>query len=87
MEDVIFIFINYFLYLMINEKFVNIYKSPLWGDLEGLLFFLQARSSSGLGHRPLKAGITGSNPVRATNFKLQTSNYKSQINTKLYFPS
>ena len=26
-----------------------------------------ARSSSGLGHRPLKAEITGSNPVRATN--------------------
>ena len=25
-----------------------------------------ARSSSGLGHRPLKAEITGSNPVRAT---------------------
>ena len=27
-----------------------------------------ARSSSGQGHRPLKAEITGSNPVRATNF-------------------
>ena len=29
--------------------------------------FTQARSSSGLGRRPLKAEITGSNPVRATN--------------------
>ena len=27
-----------------------------------------ARSSSGLGHRPLKAEVTGSNPVRATNY-------------------
>src|SRR3989339_910483 len=27
-----------------------------------------ARSSSGLGRRPLKAEITGSTPVRATNF-------------------
>ena len=26
-----------------------------------------AHSSSGLGHRPLKAEITGSNPVCATN--------------------
>lgn len=33
------------------------------------LLFTLARSSSGLGHRPLKAGITGSNPVRATSFK------------------
>ena len=27
-----------------------------------------ARSSSGQGHRPLKAEITGSNPVRATTY-------------------
>ena len=27
-----------------------------------------ARSSSGLGHRPLKAEIEGSNPLRATTF-------------------
>ncbi len=30
------------------------------------IFYLMARSSSGLGHRPLKAEITGSKPVRAT---------------------
>src|SRR5258708_30180818 len=29
------------------------------------------RSSSGLGHRPFKAGITGSNPVRGTNYFLE----------------
>ncbi len=29
-----------------------------------------AHSSSGLGHRPLKAEITGSNPVCATTLKL-----------------
>lgn len=29
----------------------------------------KARSSSGLGRRPLKAEITGSNPVRATKGK------------------
>ena len=28
-----------------------------------------ARSSSGLGHRPFTAKITGSNPVRATSLK------------------
>ena len=28
--------------------------------------FITAHSSSGLGHRPLKAEITGSNPVCAT---------------------
>ena len=36
------------------------------GRFRGALFTL-ARSSSGLGHRPLKAGITVSNTVRATN--------------------
>ncbi len=30
--------------------------------------FFMARSSSGLGHRPLKAEIAGSNPARATKF-------------------
>ncbi len=30
-----------------------------------------ARSSSGLGRRPLKAEITGSNPVRATKNQLK----------------
>ena len=32
---------------------------------------LRAHSSSGLGHRPLKAEITGSNPVCATNVSFQ----------------
>lgn len=38
-----------------------------------------ARSSSGLGRRPLKAEITGSNPVRATHFSAATlySYYKT----------
>ena len=37
-----------------------------------------AHSSSGLGHRPLKAEITGSNPVCATRWKLE-ENVSSQI--------
>ena len=37
-----------------------------------------AHSSSGLGHRPLKAEITGSNPVCATNNSGITTRY-SQI--------
>ena len=36
-----------------------------------VLLYSVARSSSGLGRRPLKAEITGSNPVRATNFGLK----------------
>ena len=34
-------------------------------------FLAVAHSSSGLGHRPLKAEITGSNPVCATTLKLE----------------
>ena len=34
-------------------------------------FLHLAHSSSGLGHRPLKAEITGSNPVCATTLKLE----------------
>jgi hypothetical protein len=37
------------------------------GESLFLLFAHPAHSSSGLGHRPLKAKITGSNPVCATN--------------------
>lgn len=42
---------------MMKEFLVAFLKSPLRGDLERLLM---ARSSSGLGHRLLKARITGS---------------------------
>ena len=34
-------------------------------------FFCMARSSSGQGHCPLKAEITGSNPVRATTLVVE----------------
>ena len=59
---------------MYNEKF-RIYN---YGISNCALYIVNykfhltlARSSSGLGHRPLKAGITGSNPVRATNISGQ----------------
>ena len=41
----------------------------------------EAHSSSGLGHRPLKAEITGSNPVCATNhvFKDASSQMRSGL--------
>jgi hypothetical protein len=39
------------------------YFYPKWFNLAVFV----AHSSSGLGHRPLKAKITGSNPVCATN--------------------
>ena len=44
----------------IQQKLDN--KSP---------YLVTAHSSSGLGHRPLKAEITGSNPVCATTLKLE----------------
>lgn len=39
-----------------------------WLMVDGERIFILARSSSGLGRRPLKAETTGSNPVRATHF-------------------
>ena len=38
-------------------------------------FLAVAHSSSGLGHRPLKAETTGSNPVCATTLKLKKSEF------------
>ena len=38
----------------------------------GILPAVVARSSSGLGRRPFKAKIMGSNPIRATIFPLQS---------------
>lgn len=46
-----------------------------WKMFDGERIFILARSSSGLGRRPLKAETTGSNPVRATHF----NKCKSQI--------
>lgn len=43
------------------------------GESLFLLFACPAHSSSGLGHRPLKAKITGSNPVCATNPALDSN--------------
>jgi hypothetical protein len=51
--------------LVVGQRTLNPY-----GKVRILLpqpFFRMAHSSSGLGHRPLKAEITGSNPVCATN--------------------
>lgn len=44
-----------------------------------------ARSSSGLGHRPLKAGITGSNPVRATGINHKKQKTKNKQNSSIKF--
>lgn len=46
--------------------------------------FILARSSSGLGRRPLKAETTGSNPVRATALtKQQISIHRGEPNNKI----
>ena len=49
-------------------------NTPATTDVKSICqrsFSSVAHSSSGLGHRPLKAEITGSNPVRATTLQIQ----------------